>query len=75
MDVEVEAGAVGQRALGNQVKAEEHGLRDDRAERSHLDLHAVHATTGGVSAHRVDNTLGYRHLVHRCPVSGRMLPP
>jgi hypothetical protein len=35
----------------------------------------VHATTGGVSAHRVDNTLGYRHLVHRCPVSGRMLPP
>jgi hypothetical protein len=34
----------------------------------------VHTSAGGVFAHRIDNTLRQRHLVHVCPNLGRMFP-
>ena len=74
-DVHVEARAVGDGARGGQLEAELHRVGHDGAQRADLQLDAVHAATRGVLAHRVDNTLRYRHFVHGCPVSAGMTPP
>ena len=71
LHVEVEAGAGGDRALGGQPEAELHRVGNHGAQRADLDPDAVHATTGGVLAHRIDHTPGDRHLVHVCPLAGR----
>ena len=62
--VEVQASTVGHGALGGQLEAELHRVGNDRAQRADLHLDALHATSRGVLAHRVDNTLRHRHLVH-----------
>ncbi len=65
--VDLEAGAVGDGALGGEFEAERHRIGDDGAQRTDFQLDAVHPTACGVFAHRIDNTLRQRHLVHVCP--------
>ena len=67
-------GAVGDGALGGELEAERHRIGDNRAQRTDFQLDAVHSPTGGVFAHRIDNTLRQRHLVHVCPNLGRVFP-
>ena len=68
LHVEVQACAGGDGAFGGQAEAELHRVGNHGAQRADLNPDAVHAPTGGVLAHRIDHTLGDRHLVHAFPV-------